>query len=417
LQSRGELRDGRRADRGAFAPEIMLKNPFVIYILSFGGVLAVYQLGWSEAYPPLSSDLLAFLALTVLVSIALAFAISGVVRESGGYQPGQLPKYTVLLMIACFAADLIYTGGIPLILVINGTFDYASEDLGVPHLHVFTVTFGSAFSTIRFADYLYSKRLRYLAEALLPILYFILIFYRGPVIICMVAWAFVIFIKRGRLGLLRGSLIAVIALLILHLFGVFGNLREGDESAIEKVGRPSQAFQESWIPKTYLWAYVYMTSPLANLQAAVDAKNLERRTLAEFAVSEMLPDFLSKRILPSLGAERVKTPEVSRGLNVATMFGRSYVYAGWTGPVLLFTLFVALIVVYLQLIRRSAYAVPCLAQLNMFIVFCTFQNMIAFSGVILQLIWPLLLPARQPNSASDRVGAIRAVPRLGESRR
>jgi hypothetical protein len=159
-----------------------------------------------------------------------------------------------------------------------------------------------------------------------------------------------------------------------------------------------------------------MTSPLANLQTAVDAKSQEKRTLAEFAVSEMLPDFISKRILPSLGAERVKTPEVSRGLNVATMFGRSYVYAGWTGPILLFTLFVSLIVVYLQLIRRSAYRVPCLAQLNMFIVFCTFQNMIAFSGLILQLVWPLFLPARQPEAPSDRVGGTRDFSRLQESR-
>jgi hypothetical protein len=50
-----------------------------------------------------------------------------------------------------------------------------------------------------------------------------------------------------------------------------------------------------------------------------------------------------------------------------------------------------LIVLYLRLIRHSPYRVPCLALLNTFIVFCTFQNMIAFSGLILQLIWPLFL--------------------------
>src|SRR5947209_20463848 len=100
----------------------MLKNPFVIYILSFGGVLAVYQLGWSDAYPAMSSDLLAFFGLTFLVSALLAFAVSGVVRETGSYQPGRLPNYTVLLVLAGCAADLIYTGGIPLLLVIAGKF-------------------------------------------------------------------------------------------------------------------------------------------------------------------------------------------------------------------------------------------------------------------------------------------------------
>jgi hypothetical protein len=58
-------------------------------------------------------------------------------------------------------------------MVIHRQFDYPGRDLGIPHLHVFTVTLASAFSTIRFADYLYSKRLRYLAEAFFPFVYFV----------------------------------------------------------------------------------------------------------------------------------------------------------------------------------------------------------------------------------------------------
>lgn len=367
----------------------MLKNPFLVYVLSFGAVLAVYQLGWSGIYPVLSPDLLLFLALTFLASIVLAFAVSGVVREIEGYRPGLLPKYLVLLLMASFAADLIYTGGVPLLMVIDGTFNYADTELGVPHLHVFNGTFGSVFSTIRFTDYLYSKRRRYLLEALIPIVFFISIFYRGPAAICLVSWGFVLFIKHGRLGVKRICLVAATVLLGLFLFGVFGDLREG-ETAIQTIGQPTEAFQQSGVPKTYFWTYIYMTSPLANFQLAVDT-NLEDRGAAEFAVSEMLPDFVSKRILPFLDAERLKTPEVAPGLTVATIYGRAYVYVGWIGPVLLFALLALLIVVYLQLIRRSPYRVPCLALLNTFIVFCTFQNMIAFAGLILQLVWPLFL--------------------------
>ena len=202
---------------------------------------------------------------------------------------------------------------------------------------------------------------------------------------------------------------AASALLILHLFGVFGNLREGGSDAIETVGKPTAAFRESGIPQTYLWAYIYMTSPMGNLQLAIDTQDMDNRSAAEFVVSEMIPDFISKRILPFLGTERVKTPEVSRGLNVATMYGRSYIYAGWTGCVLLFTLFASLVVVYLQLIRHSPYRVPCLALLNMFVVFCTFQNMIAFSGLILQLVWPLLLPVRPSDAHRTSANAAPAV--------
>ncbi len=377
----------------------MLKNPFIIYILSFGGVLAVYQLGWSEAYPELSFQVLAFFGLTFLVSAVLAIATAKFVQDTGNYEPDRLPKYTVLLLAVFFAADIVYTGGAPLLLVVSGKATF-SGDLGVPHLHVFTGTFAIVFSAIRFADFIYSRRVGYLAEAVLSIVYFILIFYRGPALMCVVSWVFVFFIRYSRIGVVRGSVIVASALLVLHLFGIFGNLREGSSEAIEAVGKPTAAFRESGIPPTYLWTYIYMTSPMANLQLAVDTTNMDDQSTAEFVVSEMIPDFISKRILPFLGTERVKTPEVSRGLNVATMYGRSYVYAGWTGCMLLFTLFASLVVVYLQLIRYSPYRVPCLALLNMFIVFCTFQNMIAFSGLILQLVWPLLLPSRRSSSAT-----------------
>lgn len=368
----------------------MLKNPFMIYILSFGAVLGVYQLGWSEIYPPLSFELSVFLGGTFLVAGLLALGVSAEVRAIREYQPGQLPKYTALPLLACIAADLIYTGGIPLLTVVGGTFDYASSELGVPHLHVFTVTLASSFSAIRFADYLYSKRWRYLVEALLPIGYFLLIFYRGPILVCLASWAFVFLIHRGRLGIMRGAMLAILALLSLHLFGVLGNLREG-EGAIESLGQPTEAFKNSPVPGTYFWTYIYLTSPVANLQLAVDTATPGEASVAVFVVSEMLPDIISKRILPWLDAEQVKPPQVAPGLTVASLYGRPYVYQGWLGAASLFALLAALIVVYLRLIRHSPYRVPCLALLNTFVVLCTFQNMIAFAGLMLQLVWPLVL--------------------------
>jgi hypothetical protein len=61
--------------------------------------------------------------------------------------------------------------------------------------------------------------------------------------------------------------------------------------------------------------------------------------------------------------------------------------------------------VYLVVIFRSPYRVPCLALLNTLVVFCLFNNMIASTAMIPQLIWPLLLPpwctraAKSPHAA------------------
>ncbi len=366
----------------------MLKNPFLIYVLSFGAVFLAYQLGWSEVYPDLSGDLLLFFGLTFLYALVLAVVVVPEVRQINQYEEGQIPSITVFFLLAGFAADLIYTG-IPLLMVLNGNL--YSIDVGVPTLHVFNVTFGSAFSTIRFADYLYSKRRRYLLEALLPNIFFVLVLYRGPVIICLVSWCFVYFIKNG-LGVKRGVLIAAAAVLVLGLFGVVGDIREGGAAAIEQIGKPTVEFQNSGIPATYLWTYIYLSSPMANLQMTVDADKFddpEHRGAVEFVVTELIPDFVSKRILPFMRTERVKPEQVSRGLTVSTIYGRAYAIARWLGATLMFASLTLLIVVYLRLIIRTPYAVPCLALLNTLVVFCAFQNMIAYTGVILQLFWPV----------------------------
>ena len=97
----------------------MLKNPFLIYVLSFGTVFFAYRLGWSEVYPDLSWDLLLFFGLTFLYSLLFAMVVSREVRQIGQYQTGQLPNITVLFLFAGFAADLVYSG-IPLLMVLDG---------------------------------------------------------------------------------------------------------------------------------------------------------------------------------------------------------------------------------------------------------------------------------------------------------
>jgi hypothetical protein len=387
----------------------MLKNPFLVYVLSFGAVLVVYQLGWSAIYPILSPDLLLFFGLTFLSSLLLAHLVSGLVQQTKDYQSGLLPKYTALLVTATFAAELFNAGGIPLSMIISGKNFYHLES-SATHLHAFT--FWSVFSTIRFADYLYSKRRLYLLEALLPILFYVLLVYRGPAIMCVVSWIFVLIIKHGRLGLKRSFLAAVAVLLVFYINGVIGDLRSPGQ---ENAGAPSATFLESGIPHSYFWTYLYATAPMANFQLTINIITHEHGNVTEFIASELLPDFISKRILPQLD-DRISVgqgyfsrdslyvwgqPQIYPGINIATIFARSYGYFGWIGPVLMFIALGSLIVVYLAIILRSPYRVPCLALLNTLVVFCLFNNMIASAAMLPQLVWPLLLPPWRIRAGSN----------------
>lgn len=371
----------------------MLVNPFLTYMLTFGGALAIYQLGWSSIYPQMTWDMLAFFLFSFMLAGTFAAAVQPAVAAIRKHQPGLLPGWTIAAPLVCFAADFIHTGGIPLLDLLLGRYVYMSFS-GVPSLHVFTVTFGSAFSTIRFADFLYEKhrllRIRYLAEACIPVVYLLLIVYRGPAMIVLTTWAFV-FIIRSGLTLKRGLIIACVGSVLLLAAGKLGEARSG---TLIDLGRPTQEFQESRIPNSAFWVYLYATGPIANFQYAVSNVDPQYNLwkMPEFIIGEMLPDAISHRLLAMIDVPIVRdVPEFSPHFNVSSLFGRSWIFFGWIGVLTMLTYFVAAVFVYVCLLRASALAVPSLALLNTFVVYCVFDNMIAITAISLQLFWPLLL--------------------------
>jgi hypothetical protein len=380
---------------------MLLTNPFVVYVLSFGATLLLYQLHWSELYPHISLSLAVFFLSTFAAAIFLASLLSPSVTRPTKYQPGLLPSFCIWIVVGTFLVEIVNMGQVPLWLVIKGRNFYQLE-AGASHLHAFT--FWSAFSVIRFADFLYSKRRRYLLEASATPIFYILFVYRGPFIMCFTSWCFVWLIWTGRgLSLRRMLLVGCAGLGILYLNGVLGDIRSPGQ---ELAGRPSAAFKESGVPRTFFWAYLYLTAPMANLQLTVDTASAGHGSVPEFVASELLPDFLAKRILPRLDPQITGSPanlttrdllyswdqpQISDGLNIATLFARSYGYFGWIGPPLMFLILSAFILVYLMMTRETIYQVPCLALLNTLVVFCLFNNMLASTAMIPQLAWPLLL--------------------------
>lgn len=392
----------------------LLKNPFLVYVASFGSVLAIYQFGWSDIYPTLSWDSLLFFGLTFLAAFLLALLISPFINQTQEYVPGLLPKYAGLFVIATFAGEMFLAGGIPLLFVIGGAQFYTLEANAV-HLHAFT--FWSVYSVIRFADFLYSRRLIYMIEAALPVIFYALLVYRGSLIMCVLSWVFVFAIKHGSFKPKHVAIAAIGALSVFYVNGLIGDARSPGQ---ENAGAPSASFRSSGIPQTYFWTYLYTTAAMANFQLSVDKITREQGTIAEFVASEFLPDTISKRILPLLndkigsGSGNLvsrdmlyswEQPQIAPGLNISSLFGRSYGFLGWMGPVIMFMALSGLIIIYIIVIRTSPYRVPALALLNLLVVFCLFNNMLAAAVMVPQLIWPVLLPPWRRRVKTNRPDA------------
>lgn len=300
-------------------------NPFIVYILAFGGTLLAYGFDWSTLYPRLSGDVVSFFIWTFLAALPLAAVVwprLACVRRRKSALPGWMTKAMVVGMIA----DIAYAGGIPLFMVAAGSdFDYSQ--FGIPTFHVILVTFSSAYAAVRFSDFLISRRTRYLVDALIPLAFSVLTFTRGTAMMSLIAFGF-IWLSHHGMPRLRSMIVGVVlGIGALYAFGVLGDIRS--PGAIEEVGQPSSAFKKSIVPTPYLWTYIYVTSPLANLQNTVDAGERPNGSAVQFAAAELVPDFIGKRILEAMDVPREDVARVAPTLNAASIYARAFSYMGW----------------------------------------------------------------------------------------
>lgn len=371
-------------------------NPFFVYIAAFGISLLAYNLGWATIYPPLSEQVVSFFLWTFLGSIPLA-AIVWRSRKNTRREISRLPGWLTWVLVIGMIADMAYAGGVPLFMVAAGSdFDYSQ--FGIPTFHVVLGTFAPAYAAVRFSDFLVSKRRSYLFVALIPPIFSILTFSRGAAVIEIITFGF---IWIGHHGLPRfRTFIAGMALVSggMYAFGMLGDLRSPGE--IERISQPSAVFQHSAIPRQFMWSYIYATSPMANFQNTVDENSKPNGSVAQFVFAEMVPDFVGKRVLESMDASREDVARVSPTLNAAGIYARAFSYLGWDGPIVMFVSLAVLVIVFMWLVSGTSYAIPATAVLNTLVLLCVFENMLSFTGMVMQIFWIMVFIKLWPGSSS-----------------
>jgi len=232
----------------------------------------------------------------------------------------------------------------------------------------------------------------------------LLIYNRGMFLLILSSSLFVYLFSIRKL---RFKFIVIGVFLILtlfYLFGLTGNIRVSHQAGrtenitssdiIFTIGDAKDSFRESLIPEEFFWAYLYISSPLANLQKTISKSNsvdLNFGRLLLFINSEILPDFVSKRISRFLGIEKINIKQITPALTVGTVYARSYVYLNWLGLVLMFSFTMVASFLYIILLRRkNVFFVTGIALLNTLIFFNIFSNMFSFTGMSFQLVYPLV---------------------------
>ncbi|GED49377.1 hypothetical protein CKN99_13690 [Carnobacterium maltaromaticum] len=386
-------------------------NPYIIYALSFIGVLIAYMFGWSYLFPELQFSLLAFLLVSIIVAIALGFLLfksNIIVFKNIPYKKSQV--YITFAILIGYLIEGIYSKGFPLLSILfnlNGN-DY--NEFGIPMFHVLLVTFNSFFSVYLFQVLLSGNKNKRLISllVLINLVPSLLIANRGMLTIIMMGFLFIFLIKNQKKITLKLVLFVAVCLVAGgYIFGVSGNIRvnntyqtgapatNGDMFML--IGGATDEFKESPIPKEFFWVYIYGASPLANFQKTIKdyqpGRDINFNDLFIFLVTQIAPDFISKRVESSMNIKVDELSLITPELNVGTSFIVAYVILGWPGVVLFTLILFTGALGYIWLLKRltSTYFLSGLVILNTLFLMNTFSNMLSFSGLSFQLVYPILL--------------------------
>ncbi|MDD7792752.1 O-antigen polymerase [Clostridium sp. 'White wine YQ'] len=378
-------------------------NPFFVYLVSFVGVLLTYLLGWSNLYPNLSLSLIVFLIVTFLSSGFLGryyYKINGTEFNLISYKKKYM--YGVYFIIIGFLLEFIYTKGMPLT---NSSIIYADYK-GIPTIHVILYTFTIFYSIFLFYLFICTRKKILIGGFIVTLIPSFLLISRGMLLNIFIGCFFVGLQYIVSKKLINKKVILGISssiLVVFFIFGLFGNYRNNKQiSSVENkfssdyilsIGEASNGFRNSIIPKPFFWAYLYISSPLANLQKNIDEynPNINNVNFKKFITVEIIPDFISKRISSTYVKDSSKKVKLIKpNLVVGTVFMGAYYYLGWVGIILIYLYMAIFIFIYLKLIKENkTYYVVGIASLCNIIALNTFSNMLSYSGMLFQLVYPL----------------------------
>ena len=378
-------------------------NPLFMYAVSWFIVIFLYLLNWSDKYPPISLELLVFLLGTCLLSLVLAimthkkkrFEYKALVNPQTYYK--WVMKQTKRVYFFLFI-EFAHFQTIPLLSYLRGNADSRLYmDFAMPFVHIFVLN--GLLLLFYFSSYCYFSQGGGKNCFLKPIL----INFTGPLLfmsrgsaLYMIFGLFLLYLMSGRKAIKALFFLIPTSLIVLFLFGQMGNLRMNDPEGklILRWGGASQKFEESFIPKEFFWSYVYTTSPLGNLQNAINQKKNfkdESFGIIPLIVNEICPMFISKRLNVSEPQDK-SNYYVDPTMVVGSTYFDSYLIWKWYGMIIVFG-FILFYVFAMQKVvpKNSAFRVPMYVVLTILTFFSLFDNMLVYMGLVPQLMFIYLL--------------------------
>ncbi|TCI63172.1 hypothetical protein [Exiguobacterium sp. SH0S2] len=388
---------------------------FISQIMLICFLLLAYSPVFSNLFPPLSTEMYAFLMLLIVINvISLIFYTLFPIRINYELIRGeklnlQKEKLILFFVLTGFLITFVYSKSIPIIsIVLLNDSSYVYKEFGIPFFHVILLTFTQYYTINMWIRYLLNENKHLLKYIIILSSLPLVIYNRGSFLLLIVSMLVsYILIKKIKLKIIIKVFVG--ALIVSYLFGVSGNVRTNSlykveenpfkSSVIMNIGKPDAKISNSidYI-KPFYWSYFYIVSPLGNYQLALDGTIAHRHY---FELMEkvnfnlyIIPDFISKRIVgDELYYSYMKIPLISPTITAATSFSLSYYADGWFG-VCITVLAMYLLFFLSSMIKDPVNKLVAISLVSTIILFSFFSNMLIFSGLSFQLLYCFLFGSK-----------------------
>ena len=358
-------------------------------------VLILYTFHWTYLFPRLSSSLVFFVLSTCIISASWGMKKY---KHKSYSLPKLIPKYKYYRFakhITCFASifflvEFLIYKNVPLLSYVLGNADAELyKEFGIPFIHVIAVNLFLVTEFFLFQCYVSSdeKRLKNKFLKLFCLNFGVLaLLMNRAVLMYIILGAIIIYFVLKRNVAKYVVKICGFLFGVLFLFGLLGNIRNGGDNEAGKqyilqLCEATPEFEKSIVPTELFWPYIYVTSPISNVEFTI------RRTHPEFSidncislvVNECMPQLISKR----LNVEHKEGKLVLESLNVGSVYMNSYAYLGWMGMIIMFLFMFIFVEVSISLVPQSdVFFLTLLTLIDIIIMFNIFDNMFIFSGIV-----------------------------------
>lgn len=364
-----------------------LVNPFYIYCISFVLAIFIYLWGWSDLYPKLSAKLLIFFLLSFI-----AFSVAGYKLNPGKFidLKTEMPLFyfnDIMFLIIIFLGllNILLMGYLPVIDTSHNYLEYG--------IHVIDPLFNTLsifFSVFYFQSYLTRKNKRFIFYVVIILILQILIFRRSTIvwIVLSSVYLFILYKQKIRIIVL---LLGILCIPVLsYCFGLYGNARSNLSKSyvINDLGA-SDVFKSSGISHNNYMTYLYVSSPLANLQKNIDerADPSELAHFRSFIFYCLVPQSVTLRLERSGKLHPPSCYLITPDLIVGTFFMIGFYTFGWTGMFVMLAFLIAFILISLKIIRKiEIFGLTTFSILSSAVSFLIFSNFLNRMDIILMII-------------------------------